>query len=435
MLRYILKQILAVIARGYLRRFKPAVIAVTGSVGKTSTKEAIGAVLKHKFNVRMSGGNLNNEFGVPLTIIGEWTHNYYSQGSGLLFWTRVILEGSLGLIVPSGRYPKVLVLEYGADQKGDIKNLVRNFRPDIGVITAVSKVPAHVENFASPAEVAEEKSNLIKNLKHNEFAILNYDDPTVLNMAQKTEAHVITYGFREGAVVRISDLDVTFDLHGDPLGIKFKVSTRDESDDFIVLGSLGPAQAMSVAVAVAVGLTYKMTLKEISSALAEHSGPAGRLRILRGIKNSVILDDSYNSLPASVSLALETLRDLNKFDASKRRVAILGDMLELGDYSVESHKSIGLLAATCADFLICVGERAKNIGASAAETMPLENVVYFDNSDQAKNGVKDLIKEKDIILVKGSQGIRTEKIVAAIMAQPERKSELLVRQSKKWLSK
>src|SRR3989344_9282043 len=150
---------LNIIAKMYLARFKPQIIAITGNVGKTSTKEAIATVIGKIKKVRSGKGNLNNEFGVPLTIVGDWMDDYYEAGNTLWFWVKVLSLSFFGWVFVRN-YPEILVLEYGADKPGDIKKLARKFRPHIGVVTAVGEIPVHVEFFSGSEAVAREKSKL-----------------------------------------------------------------------------------------------------------------------------------------------------------------------------------------------------------------------------------------------------------------------------------
>ena len=276
---------------------------------------------------------------------------------------------------------------------------------------------------------------MVEALSVSDFAVLNFDDLAVLEMKERTRAKVFTYGFGEGSKVRISNLESWIDKNSSgqeiPEGVSFKINYDDSFVPFKLSGSLGKSQGYAAAAAAAVGAIFGMNLVDISEALSEYHGPKGRLKILKGIKNSIIIDDTYNSSPLSTHLALETLREL----PSKRKVAVLGDMLELGKYTIDAHKEAGNVAGTFADLLICVGLRAKFIAESAFNQMPAENIHTFETSDEAKIKVKELIKEGDLILVKGSQGIRMEKIVEEIMAEPEKAKLLLVRQGKKWLVK
>jgi len=428
---YKLAQIIVeILARIYLWRFKPQIIGVTGNVGKTSTKEAIGLVLSKVKKVRIGGGNLNNEVGLPFNIISDASDEYYEKGGSLIFGIKSFFSAIFGLL--GSDYPEVLVLEYGADRPGDIKKLVNKYKPDISVVTAVGEIPVHIEYFSDPDAVAREKSKLVSVLKSTDYAILNHDDPVVYNMKEKTKAKVISYGFTEGATVMLSNFDFRLDSEENPLGVGFKIHYGANSFVPVTLyGMLGKSQALAVGAAAAVAIIYDMNLIEISQALVDYQGPKGRLKILKGIKNSTIIDDTYNAAPASTHLALDTLKEFS----NKRKIAVLGDMLELGKYTVQAHQEIGNLVGGNVDILVTVGLRAKFIADAAANQMDIKNIYSFVNSDLAKIKVQELVGDGDLILVKGSQGMRMEKIVEEIMAEPLKKKELLVRQSKKWLSK
>lgn len=437
-MRSILQSILTILARAYLWRYRPQIIAVTGNVGKTSTKEVIAAILSKQRRVRMSGGNLNSDIGVPMTILGDWAERYYTEGPSLGFWFEVILGGILFLIIPH-KYPEILVLEYGADRPGDIARLASKYKPHIGVVTAVGETPVHVEFFASAQELAHEKSKLIKALDSEGYAVLNYDDQTVLDMREKTKAKIVTFGCSQGADTKASNADFILNHQGKPEGIAFKVHSSRGFVPFKIFGSLGNSQALATAAAVAVGTIYNINLVDMAEALAQYQSPPGRMRILPGIKNTVIVDDTYNAAPAAMHLALETIRDIPaspgaQASSIKRKVAVLGDMLELGAHSIPAHQKIGDLAGRVVDILVCVGEKAKFIADSAGNEMPKEHIFTFHASDDAKQKIQELLEEGDLVLIKGSQGMRMEKIVEEIMAEPERKGKLLVRQSTKWLS-
>lgn len=426
---YKLSQIIVeILAKLYLWRFNPQIIGITGNVGKTSTKEAVGLVISRVKKVRIGGGNLNNEVGLPFNIISGSAEEYYEKGGSLIFGIKSFFKAIFGLF--SLNYPEVLVLEYGADRPGDIKKLSKKFKPHVGVVTAVGEIPVHVEYFSGPEGVAKEKSCLIEALSVSDFTVLNFDDLAVLEMREKSKAKVLTFGFGDSAMVRVSNFEPWIES-GVPMGVGFKMNYNDSFVPFKLSGSLGKSQGYAAAAAATVGVIFGMNLVDISEALSEYHGPKGRLKILKGIKNTTIVDDTYNASPASVHLALETLRDL----PGMRKVAVLGDMLELGKYSIKAHQDVGNIAGNFVDLLICVGAKAKFIADSAFNQMQKENIYKFDISEEAKLKVKELIREGDLILVKGSQGMRMEKIVEEIMAEPEKKKEFLVRQGKKWRSK
>lgn len=427
---YLIKKIFAWLAWAQICRYKPIIIGVTGNVGKTSTKEAIAAVLRgNGKTVRVAAGNLNNEFGFALTILGNWDEEYYSYGSSTGLWLRVLFTGFKGLITGRKDFADIFILEYGADRPGDIKQLVKLFVPHIAVITAVGDVPVHIEFFEDAGKLASEKANLIKFLMEIDYAILNSDDKKVWSMRSETKAGVLTYGFRENSTVKISDFKYTINDKGNPTGVEFRVNRDLDSISVNIYGSLGRSQAYAAAAAATVGIASGMNLSQIGEALKKYKGPNGRLKIISGINGSIIIDDTYNASPASTQLALKTLCDLKGL----RKIAIIGDMLELGEYAVESHKKLGLITASCANILVCVGQLAKYI----AETSKIskDRIFLFNTADGAKFKVRELIRSGDIILVKGSQGIRMEKIIAEIMAEPQHKEKLLVRQSKNWLYK
>ena len=428
MLESILKFKLNILAHMYLRRFNPMIIAVTGNVGKTSTKEAIGVVVAKIKKTRISGGNLNNELGIPMTILGDWEKEYYDKGPSLFFWIKVLMAGFFKYFFPQS-YPEVLLLEYGADKPGDIARLARKYRPHISVVTSVGDIPVHVENFANPEAVAHEKSNLVKILDVRDYAVLSYDDMSVREMKNVTKAHVQTFGFEQGATVVVSDFKLISAQR--PIGVEFNLVHEGENDPVSIKGSLGKAIGQSAAAAACVGVILGLDMRDIAAALNGCTGPKGRLKIIEGIKKSWIIDDTYNAAPASTRLALETLRDI----PAKRKIAVLGDMLELGSYSVDAHKTIGDLVGNAADILVAVGMKSKFIADAAGNQMMKENIFSFQTSEEAKLKVQDLMQEGDLVLVKGSQGMRMEKIVEEIMAEPDKAKDLLVRQSQSWKKK
>ncbi len=430
MLQTLLQFKLRFLARLYLRHYKPTIIAITGNAGKSSAKEAIGVVVGGLQKTRVAGGNLNNEIGIPLAILGDWAKEYYERGSSIFFWTKVFIIGLFKLIF-NASYPKVLVLEYGADHPGDIKKLVRAYPPDISIVTTVGEVPVHIEFFKDANDVAREKSELVRSLGQKDLAILNHDDERVLAMRAVSPARAMTYGFNENASIRITDFEYRSTEDNIPVGTTFKLHHSGSFIPVHIEGSLGKSQAWAAAAAAAVGLSFGMNLVQISQALLHYHGPRGRLRVLPGIKDIVIIDDTYNASPASMKLALETLHDL----PAKRKVAILGDMLELGSHTISAHEEAGIMASHVADLIICVGSRAKIIAESAGREISKDRVKTFETSVEAKEKIIDMLEPYDLVLIKGSQGIRMEKIVTTILANPSRARELLARQSKRWLAK
>lgn len=418
----IVAAILKLLAVLTVKKYEPGIIGVTGSVGKTSAKEAIYTVLRNIRQTRASRGNFNGEVGLPLTILGDWharEQNLFSRehqpGKNrvrkFLFLVKVVIVSFLKLIFgKKSGYPELLVMEYGADKPGDIKRLAEIVRPQIAVITAVGDIPAHVEFYAGPEQVAKEKGRLIENLPVNGFAILNGDDEQVLKMKDRTRAHVITFGFSDEAELRITNFENRTE-GGKPAGVSFKLEYGGSFVPVRIEKCFGKPVAYAAAAAAACGIVFGMHLVRIAEALIYFEPPLHRMRLIPGIKTTNILDDAYNASPLSMAAAMETARS---FSAS-RKVAVLGDMLEIGKYSIEAHEALGKLAAKIFDFLVTVGPRAKFI-AEAAKTFgfPKRNILSFDTADEARLKVQDLIKKGDLILIKASWAMRFDKIVEEI---------------------
>lgn len=410
-------------------RYKPLVIGVTGSVGKTAAKETIYAVLKDKFGVRRNIKNYNNEIGAPLTILGQ-----AGCGHSPWRWLQALLVGFFEILYTKN-YPKILVLEMGADKIGDIAYLTDFIKCHVGVITAIGEIPVHVEFFQGADQVAKEKANLVRGLDKGGWAVLNYDDQRVRAMTRRTPAQIFTYGFDEKADLRASN----FEQHLDDLnnvGLSFKVDYQGSNVPVRLRGFCARHQVYAVLAGMAVGLIFKMNLVEIAQALNSVEPYPGRLRLIRGIKRTWLIDDTYNSSPSSSLGALELLAKMTnaREDGEPgRKIVALGDMLELGAFTEEAHRQIGAKAAKVADILLAVGEKSIFMADEAKKNgLPHDCVWYFADSEDAGRELQDLIKEGDIILVKGSQSMRMEKIVKELMAEPERAKDLLARQDEGW---
>lgn len=416
-------------ARLVLWRFRPMIIGVTGSVGKTSTKEAIRAVLGAKHRVQASPKSYNSEIGLPLTILGESTAWDDAWG-----WLRV-MGGGLKRVLSRSSYPERLIVEFGVDRPQDMDHALALAQPTIGVITAIGEIPVHVEFFAGPKELADEKEKLVRSLSSDGHALLNYDDETVREMGARSLAPVITYGFDERANVRASQEKLLIRNEEGffvPEGIMFRLDYQGASVPVRLLGAFGKPQIYAALAGAAVGIVSGMNLIEIAEALTRYIPPPGRMRLLEGIKNTRILDDSYNASPLAMHAAFDILRDL----PAQRKIAVVGDMLEIGKYTPEAHRAIVRRFPEWGDLLITVGPRARFAAEEARERgMPAERVWSFYTADEVEKELQPFLEEGDLILIKGSQAMRLEKVVEAIMAHPERASELLCRQEKFWKRK
>ena len=425
-MKRLIAKILAYQAKALLAKHKPKILGITGSVGKSSTKEAIAAVLETKFKIRKSKKSYNSELGLALAILGLETAWRSPIG-----WIKNIVSGFKEIW--NKDFPEFLVLEMGVDRPKDFDSLLKIVKPSIAVITAIGQIPVHVEFFSGPEEVAKEKSKLVKNLHADGYAILNFDDEIVLEMKNNTRAKVITYGFGEGANIVASNYKVSLD------GITFKMAYEGSIVPVKLNKVFGKQYIYSILAATAVGIIFYINFIEIVQALQNFQPPPGRLREIAGIKQSIILDDSYNASPLATHAALDLLSELSvTLPSGKegRKIFVFGDMLEIGRFTILAHQAVGEKAAKIADILITIGPRSKfTAGEAMAQGMKAKNVVNFSTSQEAAEFVKNIVKEGDIILVKGSQGIRTEKVVEELMAHPEEAPNLLARQEDYWKNK
>lgn len=414
---------LAVLARAAIHRYKPRIVMVTGSVGKTSTKDAVAAALSARFLVRKSEKSYNSEIGVPLTIFGA--KNPWGNPFG---WIGVI-KNALALALLPNHYPNLLVLEVGADRPGDLARMLRIATPDAVVVTRLPEIPVHVEAYESPEAVREEEFSPAYGLAPGAPLIIPADDTYASAMALRTPARIISYGTTADAGARVSNIGF-YEEEGKIVGMCADVSCGEEGGTLVVRGSVGATQVLPPAAAIAVAGTFGIALSDTLGALAFYEPPAGRGRLLNGKHGTTLVDDSYNSSPAAVEEALKTLK---QFPHAKRRIAVLGDMLELGRYSVAEHERIGALAAKHADIVVAVGIRSRAIVTSAGEAgMSEESIMAFDDSATAAEALPELLREGDVILIKGSQSVRTERIVEALLSDIGDRSKL-VRQEHEWL--
>lgn len=369
--------ILGLAARRVLIENKPIIIGVTGSAGKTSTKEAIAHVLKANLGrdkIFVAEGNLNTEFGLPIAILG------LKKPEQRFDWLKILSKAIQNIINPYQKLQnKILVLEYGADAPGDIKKLTKIAPPNISVVTIVGS--AHTINFKNLEGVAKEKSELVKALPKNGIAFLNEDDKFVKKMAKYTSGQV-----------------------------------------YFVSG-VGLELSKEIAKQIALKV-FLINEKNVKKALESWTQPPGRLQILSGINDSILIDDTYNANPPSTLLALNELKKQSSIRGSKRIIAVLGDMLELGEEESKVHKGSALAAIKIVDILITVGPRYEQTKVGKNFHSPLEASKYL----------LGIIKKGDLILLKGSQSMRIEIITKALLKNSV-DSNRLVRQSKYWINK
>ncbi|MCG8347857.1 MAG: UDP-N-acetylmuramoyl-tripeptide--D-alanyl-D-alanine ligase [Chloroflexales bacterium] len=358
------------------RQHTPTVVGITGSVGKTSTKEVVAAILSRRFRTLKSKRSYNSEATMPTTLLQ---------------------------ITPDH---EVVVLEMGMWAPGEIRFLANLAWPYIGIVTNVG--PSHLERVKSIDVVEQAKSELPDSLPPDGIAILNIDDERVARMARRTLARVFSYGLNPSADVWADQVEshglqgITFDAHHANETVRIKTPL------------LGKHSVYTALAGIAIGLVMGMNWDDIIAGLQDENSVA-RIVQRPGLHGSTIIDDTYNAAPVSAIAALDLLAELDG-----RRIAALGDMLELGAIEEEAHRSVGRRAAAVVQELICVGQRARWIADEAQVAgMTPEHIKVVDTNNDVVDALQTMLRPGDYVLVKGSRGAAMESIVAAVQRHPE----------------
>ncbi len=365
---------LGALAAGWRRRFDPLVVGVTGSIAKTSTKEAVAAVLGRRFRTLKNEGNLNNEIGLPLTVLQLRPEH------------------------------QAAVLEMGMYVGGEIADLARIARPSIGVVTAVQAV--HLARIGSIDAIEAAKAELVEALPATGTAVLNADDPIVRRMASRTAARSLTYGFAEDAdVCAESVVSAGID------GMRFTLRAAGERRSART-PSLGRLSVHNALAAAATGLAAGLSLDDILAGIAVGWSAPHRVELVR-LGSVTVIDDSYNASPGSMQAALELLAEL-----PGRRVAVLGEMLELGDAHEAGHHAVGETAGRVADLLVVVGPDAREMVEGASDAgLAASRIHHVDDAAAALDVLRPRLRDGDVVLVKASRGIGLDVLVAALRAE------------------
>ncbi|MBW2518596.1 MAG: UDP-N-acetylmuramoyl-tripeptide--D-alanyl-D-alanine ligase [Deltaproteobacteria bacterium] len=347
--------------------------AITGSNGKTTTRQMTAQVLAQKYKTLATIGNYNNQIGVPLTLLRL-----------------------------SAEYEQAVV-ELGTNSPGEIARLARICAPDIAVVTNVG--PAHLEGLGSLDGVMREKEQLIKHLKAGGKAALNADDRRVYQMARRTDRQVLLFGLSEDAAIRATELD---EKTG---GISFRLHLPDEHLT-VSLNVPGQFMVLNALAAAAVGHLLKLSAGEIKAGLESFEPVWGRMDIFETASGIHIIDDTYNANPESMKAAVTTLRTLRR---NSRSLFVAGDMLELGEQSEALHKQVGAWAAAAnIDKLLLTGEFASAVAAGAMNAKMKPADIFSGTRDEIITTLKQSLKSGDWVLIKGSRGARMETIVKAL---------------------
>ncbi|TRZ82467.1 hypothetical protein D4R86_01670 [bacterium] len=426
--RKIIRFWLRFFSRWYIIKYHPIVIGITGNTGKTSTKEAIYRILKQKrICLRKTPKNLNTDIGVPLAILGlddarrniiKWLHNF---------------SKALLLIIHDKQPPQYLILELAADRPGEIKYFTRFLPINIGVVTAIGKDPVHLEFFPNRDRLIDEKAWLVRGIQNKGTAILNKDDQDIIAMKEliKNGVTILSYG-------KTSKSDLLVLKHKSFLAkdtkfyteVKFKF--QSQIYHLKLPNTISNNSFYSTMPALLCGFILGVSIKDGIKALEQEAFlPPGRMKIIKGLKETTIIDDTYNASPLSYHNALASIANININKGKK--ILIMGDMAELGKKSLDIHKEILKKALNSADIIICLGKQMTS--ALSSINLTKSDFVNIAKDHQEAIGIaKQVVRKGDIILVKGAQVMRMEKIVKALMKSPEQAQKLLVRQEKYWIN-
>ncbi|MBO8168064.1 MAG: UDP-N-acetylmuramoyl-tripeptide--D-alanyl-D-alanine ligase [Thermoanaerobacteraceae bacterium] len=366
---------LQILAKKHRLKFNIPVVAITGSNGKTTTKDMVAAVLSTQYQTLKNYGNFNNEIGLPLTLL-KLNHSH-----------------------------QAVVVEMAMRGRGQIAQLVEIARPDFGIITNIGST--HIELLGSIKNIAEAKGELLEGLPYTGVAILNGDDSWCRRLGKKFTGETIYYGLEAGNDVRAVNIEqkgweTHFTVHG--LGDN---SLRYE------LPLPGLHNVQNALAALTVGYRLGISPVLLRQGLQNVSLSAMRLEVGTGINGSRIINDAYNANPASMAASLQILKEI----AAGRAIAVLGDMFELGDYAEQGHREIGRKVADLGvDYLVTVGDLASLIGKEAVvRGMADWRVWHYENMEEAAKALKELLRENDTVLIKGSRGMEMEKIADRLM--------------------
>lgn len=363
------------IAHKYRKSFPELkVIAVTGSAGKTTTKDLIYSVLSQKYNCLKTEGNYNNHIGLPLTLL------------------RLTSE------------QKFAVLEMGMSALGEIELLAQIAEPDYGIVTNVAA--AHLKQLGSLENIAQAKKELIDQLKETNTAILNFDNFYTRKMGETTAAEVIYFGFEKGS--DLQTVDHQFDREKEILKFNLKYKNNSYSFNFNKAGKHNIYNAM---VAVIIGLKENLSLSKIQQGLLQAEFSSNRMELIKLNNGARIINDSYNANPLAVKAALDVLLELK----AERKIAILASMLELGSESEFKHQEVGAYAAEKeVDLLITIGSEAEQIAVGAESGMQSEKIVILADNQECIDFLSAEIKADDLILIKGSRANKLEEITSEL---------------------
>ncbi len=398
-----------------VRNRTPAkIIAITGGIGKTSTRDAVHKVLSSFGDARRNTKNFNLILGVSRVVLGvpaAWALRNKAKN---------VWNGLLAIFRLS-THPKYIVLEVGMTKEGDMSQFLW-LKPDVIVYTRFPDVPSHVEFFASPEAVVKEKLRLKEELSSVGLLVLNADDPRMDDILVTKDQRRITFGVKNAADVTASDVTIEYKDEM-PYGISATITYNDQTENIVFKGTLGTHHIYPLLAAFAVGVGDGFSLSEVVSAVKDHVGPRARMRLLEGVNNSLLIDDSYNASPTSMSAGITTVQDLK---VKGRKIFALADMLELGEFSHKAHVGIGELVVKKCDVFVAVGKRMSEAAALVQKHNPDCEVITCSDADEAVKCLLSIVKKDDVVYVKGSGGMRMGAVAKGLVTEDDMSSTILM---------
>lgn len=392
-------------AAALIRKYKPTIICITGSVGKTSTKEAVSCALSTSFRIRKTSRNYNNDFGVPITVIGG-----FESEEGILSLCRMLVYG-LWQLYFSSKFPEVLVVEVGAGKIGEIERIAKWLKPNIVVVTNLPHFPSHLGVFGSKEMLIREKKFIVDAMNKQGKLIIDKDEANAEHFYDKSPGKIIFFNGRK--FIENSNYEITYKDVGDytyPIGFKFDVDIEQSDKRIEFNGFLGIQNVKAIGIAVTVAEQLHCEADRILLGIQKYRPECGRLRIITEQNVDItVLDDTFNASPYAIENSVKTLLSLRK-SGEQRRIAVLGDMLKLGKDAEDIHRETAIDQISKVDILVTVG----NISGVWQEYNSNRHHLnrHFKNSLNAAYYIEKIQKEGDLILFKGGHLTRLEKAVA-----------------------
>lgn len=401
------------LAQKLLKKYSPKIIAITGAVGKTSTREACFTVLSKKFRcVKNYDSKLDDMESIPIAIVGgkEDPHGWVDMLKMLLMGFQKLFFGST--------YADIVIVEIRVKYPGDVKKMYDFLESvDVGVLTAISDIPSHVEHFNSIDSFAKEKMSIITLLPPKAIAVANMDDDRVVRALSKIKRKVVTIGFDNDADYfaenpHVNSDDIFYSGKGTS-GISYKLHYDQNSIPIRLPHIYSIHHVYPSLFAIVIGISMDINLVDIARALTTFEPPRHRMEALKGIKHSTIIDDSFNASPASCEAALSTMRLL---DTDGKKIAVLADMLELGAETEKAHRQVGKMACESVDCVITYGDRAAFMYDEVQKICPeMKCFAHFTDKKRLIDAlVEKYLNEGDLLLVKGSRMMHMEEVCDAL---------------------